>query len=87
MTTLRGISRQSDLIFSAKHIFHVKVAKLDDILFTQQKLEIIGALSKLGEGLSEAEKEFFENNSDKSLKQFSTVSETVVIKEGLGLTN
>merc|ERR1712012_632388 len=43
-----------------------KVGKLDDILFTQQKLEIIGALSKLGEGLSEAEKEFFENNSDKS---------------------
>ena len=63
------------------------MGKLDDILFTQQKLEIIGALSKLGEGLSEAEKEFFENNSDKSLKQFSTVSETVVIKQGLGLTS
>ena len=89
MTTLRGISRQSDLIFqvSGQTYFHVKVGKLDNILFTQQKLEIIGALSKLGEGLSEAEKEFFENNSDKSLKQFSTVSETVVIKEGLGLTS
>ena len=63
-----------------------KVGKLDPILCTQQKLEIIGALGKLGEELSEAEKDFFENNSDKSLKQFSTVSETVVLKEGLGLT-
>ena len=46
-----------------------------------------GALGKLGEELSEAEKDFFENNSDKSLKQFSTVSESVVLKEGLGLTS
>ena len=63
------------------------MGKLDPILCTQQKLEIIGALGKLGEVLSEAEKDFFENNSDKSLKQFSTVSETVVLKEGLGLTS
>ena len=63
-----------------------QVGKLDQVLFVQQKLEVIGALSKLGEELSEAEKDFFENNSDKSLKQFSTVSETVVIKDGLGLT-
>ena len=62
------------------------MGKLDSILFTQQKLEIIGALGKLGEELSGEEKDFFENNSDKSLKQFSTVSETVVLKEGLGLT-
>ncbi len=63
------------------------MGKLDSILFTQQKLEIIGALGKLGEELSGEEKDFFENNSDKSLKQFSTVSETVVLKEGLGLTS
>ena len=63
------------------------MGKLDPILCTQQKLEIIGALGKLGEELSEAEKDFFENNSDKSLKQFSTVSESVVLKEGLGLTS
>ena len=62
------------------------MGKLDQILFVQQKLEVIGALGKLGEQLSEAEKDFFENNSDKSLKQFSTVSETVLIKDGLGLT-
>ena len=67
--------------------FLQKVGKLDPILCTQQKLEIIGALGKLGEELSEAEKDFFENNSDKSLKQFSTVSESVVLKEGLGLTS
>ena len=60
---------------------------MNSILFTQQKLEIIGALGKLGEELSGEEKDFFENNSDKSLKQFSTVSETVVLKEGLGLTS
>ena len=46
-------------------------------------MEIIAALSKLGETLSENEKEFFENNSDSSMKQFAAVSNNIVIKDGL----
>ena len=60
-----------------------KVGKLDKDLFAQQKMEIIAALSKLGEALSENEKEFFENNSDSSMKQFAAVSDNIVIKDGL----
>ena len=60
-----------------------KVGKLDKDLFAQQKMEIIAALFKLGEALSENEKEFFENNSDSSMKQFAAVSDNIVIKDGL----
>jgi len=60
-----------------------KVGKLDKDLFAQQKLEVIAALAKLGEDLSEDEKAFFENNSDSSMKKFAAVKENVVIKDGL----
>ena len=50
-------------------------------LFAQQKMEIIAAL--FGEALSENEKEFFENNSDSSMKQFAAVSDNIVIKDRL----
>ena len=60
-----------------------KVGKLDKDLFAQQKLEIIAALAKLGEDLSENEKIFFENNSDSSMKKFAAVSKDIVIKDGL----
>ena len=62
------------------------LGRLDAALVVQQKLEILGALAKLGEQLDPAELAFFEAESDSSLRQFSAVSETVVIKEGLGLT-
>ena len=60
-----------------------KVGKLDKDLFAQQKLEVIAALAKLGEDLSDDEKIFFENNSDSSMKKFAAVKENVVIKDGL----
>ena len=60
-----------------------KVGKLDKDLFAQQKMEIIGALAKLGEELSENEKIFFDNNSDSSMKKFAQVKENIVIKDGL----
>ena len=58
----------------------------DAALVVQQKLEILGALAQLGEQLSPAELAFLEAEADGSLGQFSAVRETVVIKEGLGLT-
>merc|ERR1711915_887206 len=59
------------------------VGKLDNAIFVQQKLEIIAALAKLGEDLTEDAKTFLDNNSDSSLMKFSAVTENVVIKEGL----
>ena len=59
------------------------VGKLDKDLFTQQKLEILQALIKLGEVLTEEEQAYLDQNSNKSMKQFTNVQDNIVIKDGL----
>ena len=44
---------------------------------TQQKVEILTALKKLGEQLQAEEAAFLESNSNTSLKQFEQVSEQI----------
>ena len=59
------------------------VGKLDKTLFTQQKLEILTALTKLDTALTDDEQTFFEENNKSSMKQFTKVQDTIVIKDGL----
>ena len=59
------------------------VGKMDKTVFTQQKLEILTALTKLDTDLTEEEKTFFDENNKSSMKQFTKVQESIVIKDGL----
>ena len=59
------------------------VGKLDKDLFVQQKLEILQALVKLGEALTEEEQAYLDQNSSKSMNQFTTVQDNIVIRDGL----
>ena len=59
------------------------VGKLDKDLFVQQKLEILQALIKLGESLTEEEQAYLDQNSSKSMNQFTNVQDNIVIKDGL----
>ena len=56
---------------------------MDKTIFTQQKLEILTALTKLDTDLTEEEKTFFDENNKSSMKQFTKVQESIVIKDGL----
>lgn len=56
---------------------------MEKILFTQQKLEILTALTKLETNLTEEEQSFYDQNNQSSMKQFTKVQETIVIKDGL----
>ena len=56
---------------------------MEKILFTQQKLEILTALTKLETNLTEDEQTFYDQNNQSSMKQFTKVQETIVIKDGL----
>ena len=59
------------------------VGKMEKIVFTQQKLEILTALTKLETSLTEDEQSFYDQNNQSSMKQFTKVQETIVIKDGL----
>ena len=59
------------------------VGKMEKIVFTQQKLEILTALTKLETNLTEDEQAFYDQNNQSSMKQFTKVQETIVIKDGL----
>ena len=59
------------------------VGKMEKIVFTQQKLEILTALTKLETSLTEDEQTFYDQNNQSSMKQFTKVQETIVIKDGL----
>ena len=54
-----------------------KIGKLSMPIATQQKVEILTALKKLGEQLQAEEAAFLESNSNTSLKQFEQVSEQI----------
>ena len=56
---------------------------MEKIVFTQQKLEILTALTKLETSLTEEEQNFYDLNNQSSMKQFTKVQETIVIKDGL----
>ena len=58
------------------------VGKMEKIVFTQQKLEILTALTKLDTTLTEDEQTFYDQNNQSSMKQFTKVQETIVIKDG-----
>lgn len=51
-----------------------KVGKLSSDVATQQSVEILTALKKLGESLTPEEEAYLQNNSSASLKQFEQVS-------------
>lgn len=51
-----------------------KVGKLSGDLSTQQSVEILTALKKLGESLTPEEESYLQSNSSASLKQFEQVS-------------
>ncbi|XP_061163647.1 protein LZIC-like [Saccostrea echinata] len=51
-----------------------KVGKLSGDVATQQSVEILTALKKLGENLTPEEEAYLQNNSSASLKQFEQVS-------------
>ena len=51
-------------------------------MFTQQKMEILTALTKLETSLTEEEQTFYDLNNQTSMKQFTKVQETIVIKDG-----
>ena len=59
------------------------VGKMEKIVFTQQKLEILTALTKLETSLTEDEQSFYDQNNQSSMKQFTKVQEKIVIKDGL----
>ena len=56
---------------------------MEKIVFTQQKLEILTALTKLETNLTEDEQTFYDQNNQSSMKQFTKVQERIVIKDGL----
>lgn len=51
-----------------------KVGKLSGDIATQQSVEILTALKKLGESLTPEEESYLQSNSSASLKQFEQVS-------------
>lgn len=55
----------------------MKIGKIAVDVGTQQKVEILTALKKLGESLSSAEMHFFEQNSSASMKEFERIVEDV----------
>ena len=59
------------------------VGKMSKEAFTQQKTELLAALTKLKVELSEEEASFLETHSSGSMQHFTTVQDTVVIKDGL----
>ena len=56
---------------------------MDKTIFLQQKSEILSALVKLGDTLTEDEQTFLDMNTNSSMKQFTNVQDTIVIKDGL----
>jgi tyrosine-protein phosphatase YwqE len=58
----------------------VKLGKVEQNIFTQQTVEILSALKKLGENLSEMEKKFLDQNITQELKYFVAVDDKEVGK-------
>ena len=54
-----------------------KIGKLPGDQAVQQKLEILMALTKLGDDLTTAEKDFLEANSSENMQHFHTVSQSI----------
>ena len=55
----------------------MKIGKLQSSDATQQKVEILMALKRLGELLTGDEESFLQSNSSASLKQFDNVSDEI----------
>ena len=59
------------------------VGKMTRDLFIQQKTELLLALTKLKATLTEEEASFLETHTTSSMRQFTSVQENIVIKDGL----
>ena len=53
----------------------VKMGKVSEDLYTQQAVEILAALKKLGEKLTAQEAQFMSQHTSEALSQFQQVSE------------
>jgi flagellar motor switch protein FliM len=53
-----------------------RLGKVEKDVYTQQVLEILGALQKLGEELSQQEQDFLSSNMTAEMKNFVTVDNT-----------
>lgn len=62
------------IMFSPQIRRDEKVGKLSGDVSTQQSVEILTALKKLGESLTPEEESYLQSNSSASLKQFEQVS-------------
>lgn len=62
------------IMFSPQIRRDEKVGKLSGDIATQQSVEILTALKKLGESLTPEEESYLQSNSSASLKQFEQVS-------------
>jgi hypothetical protein len=64
----------------------VKLGKVTKEIFTQTTIEILGALQKLGEKLSETEQNFLDKNITQELKNFVLVDQDVKQKQNILMT-
>merc|ERR1712189_64792 len=60
-----------------------QTGKMDNDLFIQQKTEILSALIKLNESLTENETRFMDEFSSNSMKNFTNVQQSIVIKDNI----
>ena len=60
-----------------------QTGKMDKDLFIQQKTEILSALIKLNETLTEDETRFMDEFSSNSMKNFTNVQQSIVIKDNI----
>merc|ERR1719419_1549632 len=60
-----------------------QTGKMDNDLFIQQKTEILSALVKLNETLTEDETRFMDEFSSNSMKNFTNVQQSIVIKDNI----
>ena len=59
------------------------MGKMSRELFIQQKTELLLALTKLQATLTQEEASFLETHTTSSMRQFTSVQENIVIKDGL----
>ena len=59
------------------------VGKMSRDLFIRQKTELLLALTKLKATLTPEEADFLESHTTSSMRQFTSVQENIVIKDGL----
>lgn len=58
-----------------------KLGKIEKKIFTQQSIEVLTALQRLGESLSEQEERFLQQNMNENLKNFAKFDANNLVKE------